>query len=168
MTAQARVSLGRVSGVHGVRGWLKVYSYTRPIDNVLDYPRWFIGGEPFELDQGRAHGPGLIALMKGLADRDAAAALIGKDIEVLRSELPALDEGEVYWADLIGLRVVGLEDEAFGQIAGLMETGANDVMVVDVGGLEELIPYVRGPVVTDIDLEAGVVTVNWASAYWAD
>lgn len=168
MTAQARVSLGRVSGVHGVRGWIKVYSYTRPIDNILDYGRWFIGDQSFDLAEGQPHGPGLIAQLAGLSDRDAAAALIGKDIEVLRSELPALAEGEVYWADLIGLAVVGLEGEALGTVTGLMETGANDVMVVAFGGGEQLIPYVRGPIVTDIDLAAGVVTVNWASAYWAD
>lgn len=167
MDAEARVVLGRVSGVHGVKGWLKVYSYTRPIESILDYGQWFIGGQHYELADGQPHGPGLIAQLDGLADRDQAAALIGADISVARSELPPLAQGEVYWADLIGLAVVGIDDEPLGEVSGLMETGAHDVMVVRYQGREELIPYVRGPVIEAIDLDARQVKANWASEYWA-
>ena len=84
----------------------------------------------------------------------------GADVAVHRRQLPAAEAGRYYWVDLIGLSVVNREGIALGTVIALMETGANDVLVVQ-GERERLIPFVLGRVVLDVDLEAGVIEVDW-------
>jgi 16S rRNA processing protein RimM len=169
-----RVTLGRVAGVFGVRGWVKLQSYTRPADNLLDYRRWWLQtAQAYEarLIEGRAHGAGLVAQItdasgKPIEDRDIAAALIGTEIQVERSELPKAPPGSYYWADLIGLDVVSTDDQPLGQVTGLMETGAQDVLVLkDAEGQERLIPYVPGPIIRSVDLAAKRIVADWAPDY---
>lgn len=156
--------VGRISGVFGVKGWIKVYSYTEPRDNIVNYPLWHLkrGGEwqPVKLEAGRKHGKAVVAKLEGIDDRDAALALREVDIAINRDELEQLGPDEYYWADLIGLRVVTLQGMELGRVERLMETGANDVLVV-VGDRERLIPYIRGQVIESIDLEAGEIRVDW-------
>ena len=158
-----RVTLGRIVGLFGVKGWVKIYSATRPIEDILNYSEWLVGGEGAErrvrLLDGRLQGPGLVALLEGCADRDQARALVGATIAVERAQLPALAEGEYYWCDLEGLRVLTLEGQVLGNVDHLIETGANDVLVVH-GERERLLPY-TGEVVRRIDLEAGLIEVDW-------
>lgn len=157
------VVIGEVAGVYGVRGWIRVKSYTDPIDNIFAYRPWQLGTEgswvPVDLDEGRRHGRGLIAKLAGVDDRDAAAGLHGKLIGINRKQLPDADD-EYYWADLEGLEVVTRAGESLGNVHHLLETGANDVLVVR-GERERLIPFLRGEVVKDIDLAAGRMTVDW-------
>jgi len=165
-TSQDRhVVVGRIVGIYGVRGWVRVESYTAPLENLLGYRRWQLrrggGWEPVELQDGQPHGKGLIAKLKGLDDREQARGYIGTDIAVLRSELPPLEEGEFYWTDLEGLRVETVSGKPLGLVDYLFATGANDVMVVKDGKRERLIPFVRERVVTRVDLDAGVVVVDW-------
>ena len=98
-------------------------------------------------------------------DRDSATALVGREIAVTRQQLPALDEGDYYWRDLLGLQVINLDDVTLGTVANLMETGANDVLVVeshsDGERQERLIPYIREQVIRHVDLEQGVIRVDW-------
>ncbi len=101
-----------------------------------------------------------MARLDGVTDRDAAAALAGCDVGVARDALPALDDGEYYWSDLIGLEVRSVDGVALGTVARMMETGANDVLVVD-GERERLVPYLPGRVVRSVDLEAGTIEVDW-------
>lgn len=169
-----RVLLGRIHGLFGVRGWVKVYSHTVPPGNLLDYPRWLIGHwligrdgdwRPMRLVDGRVHGKGLVALLAPaggdpIADRDAAAELVGRDIAVPRDSLPPLPEGETYWTDLIGLRVVNRDSAELGTVTGVMDTAAHGVLIV-TGDRERLIPLVHGPIVQNIDLDAGTITVDW-------
>lgn len=156
--------IGRITGLFGVRGWVKVFSHTEPRENVLGYQPWSldIAGAPQEfcVVEGRPHGKGIVAQLAGIDDRDAAAALIGKDIMVERALLGPAGEGEYYYADLEGLEVVTLDGVALGQIASLFETGANTVMVVR-GERERLLPFTQGDVVRDVDVAAGRVTVDW-------
>ncbi len=168
--ADETVVLGRISGLHGVRGWVRVFSYTEPRDEILAHPVWSLrtaaGWRRMPLAEGHAHGKGVIARLEGCTDRDAAAALVGADIAIARSALPVLEEGEYYWADLIGLEVVDLGERALGTVVRLMETGANDVLVLrDAAGEERLIPYVPGPIVHDVDLEARRIRVDWEPDY---
>ncbi len=162
------VVLGRVSGLFGVRGWIRVFSYTDPRDRILAYPRWYLGpaaegtgGRPVEVLGGRVHGKGILARLAGCEDRDAAAALIGLDIAVRREDLPPLAAGEYYWSDLEGLRVTTRDGAELGRVRRLFDTGANDVMVVDDGERERLIPFIQGRVVTRIDLDAARMEVDW-------
>ena len=156
--------LGQVTGLFGVRGWVKVFSYTQPREAILDYDGWLLKhkGEwrAAEVAAGKKHGKTIIVQFAGVDDRDEAAELLGCDIAVERDDMPAPEEGSFYWSDLEGLRVEHLDGSELGRVAGLMETGANDVLVVK-GEREQLIPFVAGPIVLDVDLAAGVIRVDW-------
>lgn len=158
------VLLGRVSGLFGVRGWVKIYSYTSPRENILRYRKWLltINGEPRELvvKQGQRHGKGVVVLLDGFNDRTAAEGLVGVDISVSRDDLAKLTDNEYYWSDLIGCEVVGSADGVLGEVSDLMETGANDVLVVSGEGGELLIPFVD-EWVTGVDLGEKKITVEW-------
>ena len=161
---QDRVSMGHVVGAFGVRGWLKVLSGAEPAEALLDYSPWLLlrDGEwkSYKVLDGGVHGKGLVAHLEGVDDRDQAELLRGAEIAVERARLEPLDEGEYYWADLIGLRVVTTQGVELGRIERLMETGANDVLVVR-GERERLIPYLRHDVVTAVDLATGTLQVDW-------
>lgn len=158
--------VGRVTGLYGVGGWVKVTSYTEPRENIFRYTPWYMqfgpGEEPRPLcvAEGRAQGKALVAHLEGCEGREAAAGWVGADIAVDRAQFPAPPEGQYYWADLIGLRVLTLEGVELGVIDYLMETGANDVLVVK-GDRERLVPYVKDGVVRSIDRDQGVLWVDW-------
>lgn len=156
--------LGRISGVFGVRGWVRVFSYTDPREAILDYESWLLGQEgawrPAKVAEGQRHGKTVVARIDGFDDRDQAATLIGAEIGVPRAALPEAEEGHYYWSDLEGLRVVRSDGSELGVLAYLLETGAHDVMVVK-GEKEHLLPFVKDKVVLDVDLEKGVITVDW-------
>ena len=160
------LSVGRIVGASGVTGWVKLISFTAPARNVLDYSPWRIvqsdGGEhTVKVLAGKRTGEALAAKLEGVVGRDSALALKGSEIQVLRSQLPDLSSTEYYWADLEGLSVATEQGVALGTVQGLLETGANDVLVVVVGERERLIPYIRGQVVRKVDLASGVITVDW-------
>lgn len=160
--------MGRVVAPYAVKGWLKLQTFTEYSDSLLDYPVWRVGrGERWDtcrLLDGKVHGQYLLASLEGVADRTAAEALVGQEVAVLREEMPEADEDEWYWDDLIGLDVVNLADQPLGQVQGLLETGANDVLQVRDGERERLIPFVDA-VVKTVDLEAGRLVVDWGLDY---
>ena len=161
-----RVVLGRLGSPFGVKGWIWVQPHTRPPDQLFEYRQWDLEGPASSgrrsLEAVQAQGKGWIVRLSGIADREAAAALTGAWISVPRTALPPADEADdgYYWIDLVGLRVVGIDGFAFGRVDSLMETGANDVLVVK-GEEERLIPFIRPDVVRRVDLAAGVVEVDW-------
>ncbi len=171
-SADEVVTLGRIVGVFGIKGWVKVRSYSRPPDGILGYKQWLIraegGWQTVRLLDGRSHGKGIIASLEGYADRDRATALVGGDIGIAMAALPSLPEGEYYWAQLQGLRVRDLAGVDLGVVSHLLETGANDVMVVvpepsdaeSKANPDRLIPYTP-EVVNCVDLDAGVIVVDW-------
>lgn len=158
------VVVGRISGLYGVRGWLRVFSYTEPRDNIVDYNPWLIRSDgqwqPVDVEEGRAQGKGVVVKLVGCDDRDAAARFLGLDIAVSREQLGELEPGEYFWADLEGLRVVTCSGVELGIVDHLFATGANDVVVVR-GDRERLIPFVQGEVIRNIDLQDGVMEVDW-------
>jgi 16S rRNA processing protein RimM len=158
------VILGQVVGVFGIKGWVKVRSDTDPPTNILNYSPWYLAKNteyhPLAVVAGQRHNKGLIAQLDGCEDRDAAAALVGSKIAILRVQLPATAEGEYYWSDLIGLDVYTQQDEYLGRVTNLMQTGANDVLVVQ-GDEEILIPYVWNHYIYKVDLVAGRIEVDW-------
>ena len=159
------VVLGRINGLYGVRGWVKIYSHTEPRENILSYTPLYVklknGWTPLERLAGKRHGKGVIAQFSAYEDRDLAATLVGADIAVRKEQLPAGEKDEFYWHELVGLQVQTLEGQALGVVDHLLETGANDVLVVKQGDTERLIPYIPGEVITDIDLESGEIRVDW-------
>jgi 16S rRNA processing protein RimM len=156
--------IGRISGLYGVRGWVKVFSYTSPITNILNYSPWQLcqhgQWRTLSVCEGRAHGKGIIARLESIPDRDEAARLLGAEIAVNREQLPPAPEGEYYWTDLIGLTVINREGVTLGQVDHLLETGANDVLVVK-GERERLIPFLLELVVLEVDLAQRMLRVDW-------
>jgi len=162
------VVLGRLFDPYGVRGWLRLHPFG---DDPLDWdsmPVWWVAkeGEPWvemKLKGLKVHGDGLVVLLDGIADRSGAEALKGAYVAAPREALPAPAEDEYYWGDLVGLRVLNTADEKLGEVAGLIETGANDVLrVVAEDGTERLLPFV-GAVVLKVETDAGLIRVEWGS-----
>jgi len=172
---QGRVTLGRVAGVYGIKGWLRIHSDTRPIDNVLRYKRWWIsGGNRAEylatVIEGRPQGGGLVAQIstadgEPITDRDIAATLLGATIQVDRSDMPRLPEGQYYWIDLIGHQVENLEGVALGTVADVTSNGAQDVLIVDDASVRRLIPFVSPHIVKQVDSAAGRIICDWQPDY---
>ncbi len=158
------VVVGRVAGLYGVRGWVKVISYTEPRKNILSYRPWCLERsgivEQVELAAGREQGKGLVAQIAGIEDRDAASGLIGANILVNRELFAQTGRNEYYWRDLVGLRVATMEGVNLGVVESLLETGANDVLVLQ-GEQRRLIPFVMDRIVKSVDLDTATITVDW-------
>lgn len=168
MSAEQKwVILGRVSGVFGVKGWLKVQSYTEPRDNIIGFGAWTLRmngvDRAFEVEDGHSHAGSVVTKLQGIDDRDRARDLVGADIVVPREQLPATKAGELYWTDLEGLEVRTTTGLVLGKVDHLLATGGNDVLVLD-STPERLIPFIDG-VVKQVDLEQGLIVVDWAPDY---
>lgn len=170
--------VGKITGCYGVKGWVKIHSYTEPQENFLRFGKWKLqrkgAVEPIEFEDGRAQGKGLVAHIPGVDDRALAESYRGLEVAVQAGSLPDLEEGDYYWSQLQGLQVwcsdQSLEASAerllLGSVDHLIETGANDVLVVkpsegSIDDRERLIPYLPGDVVTRVDLVEAVIEVNW-------
>ena len=165
-TAGRRVPVGRIVGLHGVQGWIKLESWTEPRTKIFDYHPWLLATAPDAVTEvtgakGRPQGKGLVAQLPGVDDRDTAAALVGSDIYVAREQLPPPGKDEYYWVDLEGLEVVTTEGAVLGRVSHLFATGANDVVVVRDGTRERLIPFIQGSYVHSVDLSGGRMVVDW-------
>lgn len=172
MDGESVLKAGRILAAFGIKGWVKVHSDTDPRENILDYAPWFLWQQgqwrEVEVTEGQSHGKGIIARLRGVDDRNAAEALAGIDIGIPASSLPDLPEDEFYWRDLIGLQVFNLEGVLLGRVDHLIETGANDVMVVKPcpGSVDEtvrMVPWAVGPVVQRVDRQAGRLLVEWGT-----
>jgi len=163
------VVMGKVVGAQGILGWVKVQTFTEYLDGLLDYKTWYVGNEqdwrPLEVLEANVHGGKvLIAKLQGIVDRTAAEKYKGLLIAVPRDSLPQQPEGEYYWSDLVGLTVENLAGEAFGIVDSLLETGANDVLVVKGGHGEKLIPFIAS-VIQQVDLKNKKISVDWQADY---
>ncbi len=160
-----RILVGRIHGAFGVRGEVKLESLTEPQGNLVRYQPWILrdaAGREREVSGAKARpgGKGLIGTLPGVEDRDAAEALRGAELFVLRSALPPPKDGEFYWIDLEGLRVENLDGVDFGKAAFVFSNGANDVLVVR-GDRERMIPWIRPDFVRALDFDAGRILVDW-------
>lgn len=165
------VIVGRLGAVYGIKGWLKVNSFTEQPEAIFDYSQWLVGRDgqwqPIEISEWRRHNRSLIAKLVGYDVREQSQTLTGFDVAVKSSALPELADDEFYWKDLLGMRVKNRQDYDLGIVTDLMETGSNDVLVVKAnlkdafGKKERLIPFIESQMVDDIDVEAQVITVDW-------
>ncbi len=162
------IIIGKLIGAHGVKGWLKVYSWTQPRENILGYNPWLIrqNGQwrSVEVKGGRRQGKSIVACLEGIDDRDQALALRDAEIAIRRDQLQALEDGEYYWSDLIGMEVRNLAGEKLGEVIDLMETGVEDVLVIG-GDSKRLVPFAQPQIVKSVDLEGGVIVVDWELDY---
>ena len=159
-----RVVLGRISGIYGVRGWVKLHSYTEPREAILDYGDCLLReGDVWRAARildGRKHGKGVVAHIAGIETRDDASERIGAQIAVRREQMPEPGDGHYYWADLEGMDVIDRHGQTLGSVDHLLATGSNDVLVVR-GDKEILVPFVVGTVILDVNLESGEIHVDW-------
>ena len=165
------VTLGKIGAVYGIKGWLKIHSFTDDQEAILDYFPWSLklGNkvQSVEITDWRKHNNGIIVKVGNIDDRDKAQALVGSEILVNESALPELPEGEFYWRDLIGMTVVTTQGYDLGKVSEILETGANDVLIVKAnhndgfGKKERLIPYLFDQVVESVSAENKQICVDW-------
>jgi len=171
MASEEFIPIGKISGAFGVKGWVKIFSFTEPRNNILNYSPLFISrnGEWIELDVSGGHqqGKGVVMGLVNITDRDQVLPLIGAELAIKKTQLKSLTEDDYYWSDLIGLTVVNLQDQILGQVDSLLETGAHDVLVVQdkEQKTERLIPYVMDEIVELVDLDNRVIRVDWDRDY---
>lgn len=165
------IPVGKISGAFGVKGWVKVFSFTDPRTNILEYSPLFLSrqGEWIEikLSGGHLQGKGVVMGIANVTDRDQVQPLIGSELAIKKEQLEPAEDDEFYWADLQGLTVVNLNDETLGRVDHLLETGANDVLVVLAEGdtTERLIPFVMDEIVKSVDLDKQLIQVDWDKDY---
>ena len=164
MTDRQYILVGEISGVFGLKGWVKIFSYTELRENILSYSAWQLrkNGEikSAKVKEGQRQGKNVVAHLEAVDDRDVAESLIGWEIYIERDQLPTLAKDEYYWTDLVGLNVITKSGVKLGMIDHLFETGANDVLVVS-GDRERLIPFLMGLTVLEVDLDGKCLTVDW-------
>jgi 16S rRNA processing protein RimM len=164
LSKQQHIGVGKISGVFGVKGWVKVFSFTDPRENILTYSPWLLkkGDETkiVNVVDGQLQGKTIVAQLAGVNDRDQAADLMGWDIFISQDQLPKAAKGEYYWSELIGLNVETIDGVQLGVVDSLLETGANDVVIVQ-GERERCIPFLKGQTIINVDLDAGQIIVDW-------
>jgi len=164
LSRQQEINVGRISGVFGVKGWIKVFSFTDIRENILNYSPWLLkkDSETRSVDvvDGKLQGKAVVAQLDGVTDRDQAASLMGWDIFITPDQLPKAAKNEYYWSDLIGLAVETNQGVQLGIVDSLLETGANDVVIVK-GERERVIPFLQGQTIINVDLDAGKMVVDW-------
>lgn len=165
MSGNELINVGEISGVFGVKGWLKVFSLTDPRENIVNYSPWLLkkGGETKEVKllSGKRQGKTVVVQIEGVSDRNDAELLCGWKVLIKKSQLPEPEEGIYYWADLVGVLVETVQGISLGKVDYLLETGANDVLVVNDGKQERLIPFINEQVIKKIDLKDNIMIVDW-------
>ncbi|WP_448211996.1 ribosome maturation factor RimM [Colwellia sp. MEBiC06753] len=166
-----KILLGKVGAVYGIKGWVKIHSFTEEPEAIFDYSPWSLKlgdkEQSAEIVDWRKHNNGLIAKLAHIDDRDQAQRLVSSEILVDETLLPELPEGEFYWRDLIGMTVVTDKGYSLGEVTDIMETGANDVLVVKAnrndgfGKKERLIPYIFDQVIVSVSNENKQICVDW-------
>ena len=169
MSQSDYILLGEISGVSGVKGWVKVFSHTNPRLKITEYKQWHLQkkGEDWytvKLLNGRAQGKNIVAQLEGINFRDQAEALKGTQIAIHKDQLEALPDNEYYWKDLIGLMVETTEGVELGKIDWIFNTGSNNVLIVKEQNKEKterLVPFLMDDVIISIDLENNQMVVDW-------
>jgi 16S rRNA processing protein RimM len=160
------IRIGKIGSTYGVHGWLKVYAYTEIGTDIINYMPWYLSyNQPQEwrclpIEKTELQVKHILVKFSGINTPEEARLLTGKHIAIPRSQLPALNANEYYWADLIGLTVINKTGEIYGKVTYLIETGSNDVLIVK-GEKEHAIPYLWGDVILSIDLDKKEIHVDW-------
>jgi 16S rRNA processing protein RimM len=158
-----KLLIGKINGFFGLQGWVKVFSYTNPRTNILNYSPWSIkvdgNFQSIDITSGREQSKTIVAHIKGIDNREDSQKFIGQDIYINKEQLPELTQGEYYWHELIGFDVINKDEEQLGTVDYFVETGANDVLVVK-GKKEYWIPYIE-PFLVSIDSKNNKILVDW-------
>ncbi len=165
-TQHKKIIMGRFGAPHGIKGAIKLHSWSTPTENIFNYSPWYLkaNGEwrtvaPKLLSQGNH----LITAIEDISDREAAATLTNLDIYVDRTQLPQLSPGQYYWSDLAGMDVMTECKNMLGKVAYVFNTGSNDILAVQ-GERERMLPFLPETVV-DIDMHNNTILVNWDPSF---
>lgn len=169
-TSVEYVPVGKISGAFGVKGWVKIYSFTDPRDNILSYSPLYLSQKgawvEVKVVDGRLQGKGVIMSLDKITDRNQALPLVGLELAIVKTQIKPAGKDEYYWSDLIGMTVVNTQDESFGVVDSLLENGAHDVLVVvNNDKTERLIPFVLDDIVKLVDLNNRIIRVDWELDY---
>jgi 16S rRNA processing protein RimM len=166
-----RIVVGKFGSTYGIRGWLKVFTYTDNPESIFDYSPWYINqkGEwvEYKVESWKRHNKGMVCKLEGLEIREEAHLLTNFEIAIDPAVLPELSEDEFYWRELFGMKVVTTKGYDLGEVTDIMETGSNDVLVVKAnlkdafGQKERLVPYLEEQVIKNVDREAQRIEVDW-------
>ena len=160
---EKKLLVGKINGFFGVQGWVKIFSYTKPRKNILEYQPWYlIDNETYkviEITSGREQSKTIVAQLKGINNRDEAVQLIGKDLYINKDQLPELDNDSLYWHELTGFRVINKNEVNLGMVDYLVDTGSNHVLVTK-GDTEHWVPYIE-PFLVSVDKQKKVIIVDW-------
>lgn len=158
------VIVGRFGRTHGIKGFIKVHSFTDPADNILRYTDWHARianrWEPLKILHLEVNASSILAQIEGYPEREQVASLTNAEIAISRTQLPSLEAGEYYWHELIGMEVINQQDQHFGKVIEIIPTGTNDVLVVE-GEKRQLIPYLPGRFIVEIDPSQRLIRVDW-------
>lgn len=159
------IEIGKIVGLYGVKGWVKIFSHSRPRETIFKYKYFYTSPDStniLNLSQGKTQGKGLVACFKEINSRDQAVALLNTPLYINKSQLPPLPNNQFYWHDLLGLQVINRNQLILGKVIDIFETGSNDVLVIQTDQKKELlIPYVIGQYIDKIDLTNKIMTVDW-------
>ena len=160
---EKKLLVGKINGFFGVQGWVKIFSYTEPRKNILEYQPWYFiddgAYKAIEMTTGREQSKTIVAHVKGIDNKDQAGQLIGKSLYIDKDQLPQLDDNEHYWHELVGFRVINKDGIDLGVVDYLVDTGSNNVLVIK-GNKEHWIPYIE-PYLVSIDKQNRVINVDW-------
>ncbi len=167
--ASDTIVIGKIGAPYGVKGWVKITTYTDEIEGVFNYSPWLLGADEKEytVDHWRTHNKGVVAKLVGVETRDDAESIKNLDISIKAQQLPQLAEDEFYWRELVGMKVVTEKGYDLGVVKELFETGANDVMLVRAnpndgfGQKERMLPFLFEQVVKQVDKQGRTITVDW-------
>ncbi|OCG06563.1 ribosome maturation factor RimM [Gilliamella sp. wkB178] len=175
MNTENLIVVGKLGSSYGIRGWLRIFSFTEIPDSIFDYTPWYIqrAGKWQEVivESFKPHNQDMIVKLAGIDDRDQANTLTNVEVYVDAQKLPQLNDGDFYWKDLIGCQVKTINGYNLGQVTDLMETGSNDVLVVKAnlkdafGATERLIPFVEEQFIKQVDLTTKMIVVDWDPAF---
>jgi 16S rRNA processing protein RimM len=167
MKSGKKILVGKISNPHGIKGWVKVISFTDPIENILSYKKWTISDNETEktycLEDSRIQGNKIVIKLEGVNNRDDADLLKNLQIEVNRSDLPKLDENSYYWEDLVDFNVIDIKGMHVGKVDSLFRTGSNDVLVIINKTKQRLlVPFIMEEVIKYVDLDKELISIDWA------
>ncbi len=167
MKSDKKIHVGKITGAHGIKGWLKIISFTSPPENIIQYSSWIIqkdGKEQvYAVVEGKQNNDKIIVKLRNVDNRTQAEKLKNSGIKIMRSEFPILGDQKYYWSDLEGLKVINMEQELIGILDSLFETGANDVLVVNGKNNKRiLIPFVLDEIIKEVNIDLEYIKVDWS------
>ncbi|MBT3993940.1 MAG: ribosome maturation factor RimM [Gammaproteobacteria bacterium] len=160
------INIGKVIGLHGVKGWLKILSFSSPPENIFNYKSLIISNkyinQIFHIEDSRKQGKKILIKLDNIDDRTSAESLKESDIYIQRSDLPHLSEDTYYWEDLLGFNVFNQNNIKIGNVDSFIETGSNDVLIVKTTKNKNiLIPFIMNKSIKVVNIESHYITVDW-------